>query len=119
MSTAKLFHNPGCSKSRAALELVKATGADVEVVQYLKAPPTRDELVAIVAGLDGEAIELVRVKDKKFVALGIDASSLDSPETVIDVLATHPEVMERPVLFDGTRAAIGRPLDRIEAILPS
>lgn len=115
--SARLFHNPNCSKSRAAVELVDGRD-DVEVVRYLVDPPSRDELGLIVAGLDGEPIELVRVKDKKFTGLGIDPDTLESADAVVDLLVAHPEVMERPVLLrsDG-RAAIGRPLERIETLL--
>ena len=115
--SARLFHNPNCSKSRAAVELVTERGADVEIVRYLNAPPSREELASIVAGLDGDPIELVRVKDRKFVALGIDPATLDGPDAVVDLLVAHPEVMERPVLLRDGRAAIGRPLERIEALL--
>lgn len=114
---ARLFHNPNCSKSRAAVELVESRGADVEIVRYLTTPPSREELATIVAGLDGDPIELVRVKDRKFLDLGIDPATLDGPDAVVELLVAHPEVMERPVLLRGTRAAIGRPLERIEALL--
>jgi arsenate reductase len=118
MATPKLFHNPNCSKSRAAKDLVTEQGADVEIVQYLKSPPSREELTTIVAGLDGEPAELVRTKDAKFTALGLDPADYTTPAAVVELLVEHPEVMERPVLLVDDRAAIGRPLERIESLLP-
>ncbi len=117
MTTPTLFHNPSCSKSRAAKDLVADKGIDVEVVQYLKAPPSRSELEAIVAGLDGEPAELIRTKDPKFTALGLDPTDYATAAAVVDLLVEHPEVMERPVLFVDGKAAIGRPIERIEALL--
>src|SRR5690606_37253604 len=72
VSTPKLYHNPRCSKSRAAKDLLGEWGVEVEVVEYLKTPPSRAELEAIVAGLEGDPQELVRTKDPKFKALGVD-----------------------------------------------
>lgn len=117
MTTPTLFHNPRCSKSRAAKDLVADRGIDVEIVAYLERPPSRPQLEAIVAGLDGEPGELVRTKDAKFTALGLDPADYVTPSAVVDLLVEHPEVMERPVLLVDGRAAIGRPLDRIEALL--
>jgi arsenate reductase len=117
MTTPTLFHNPSCSKSRAAKDLVTDKGIDVEIVQYLKKPPSREELEAIVAGLDGEPQELIRTKDAKFTALGLDPADYTDAAAVVDLLVEHPEVMERPVLFVDGKAAIGRPLDRIEKLL--
>jgi arsenate reductase len=117
MSTPTLFHNPSCSKSRAAKVLVTEKGIDVEVVQYLKKPPSKAELQAIVAGLDGEPQELIRTKDPKFTALGLDPADYVTAEAVVDLLVEHPEVMERPILFVDGKAAIGRPIERFESLL--
>src|SRR5690606_24899445 len=117
VSTPKLYHNPRCSKSRAAKDLLGERGVEVEVVEYLKTPPSRAELEAIVAGLDGDPQELVRTKDPKFKALGVDPAGLTDAQAVGDLLVEHREVMERPVLCVDGRAAIGRPLERIEALL--
>jgi len=117
MTTPTLFHNPNCSKSRAAKDLVTDRGIDVEIVQYLKKPPSKADLEAIVAGLDGEPQELIRTKDAKFTALGVDPADYVTADAVVALLVEHPEVMERPVLLVDGKAAIGRPLDRIEALL--
>lgn len=117
MSTPTLFHNPNCSKSRAAKDLMSDRGVDVEVVPYLKKPPTREQLEVIVAGLDGEPQELIRTKDPKFTSLGLDPADYVTAEAVVDLLVEHPEVMERPILLVDGKAAIGRPIERIEALL--
>src|SRR5690606_16674166 len=96
VSTPKLYHNPRCSKSRAAKDALGERGVEVEIVEYLKTPPSRAELEAIVAGLDGDPQELVRTKDPKFKALGVDPADLTDAQAVVDLLVEHPEVMERP-----------------------
>jgi len=91
----RLYHNPRCSKSRALLGLLEERGAQVEVVEYLKTPPDRAELDRLVAGVDDPPEALVRTKDARF--------------SVVALLLEHPELMQRPVLVAGDRAAIGRP----------
>ncbi len=94
-----------------------ASRIEVEIVQYLKKPPSKAELEAIVAGLDGEPQELIRTKDAKFTALGLDPADYVTADAVVALLVEHPEVMERPVLLVDGKAAIGRPTERIDALL--
>lgn len=107
-----LYHNPRCSKSRGAHELLDAHGVDVEVVKYLDAILTRDDLCRIVDGLTSPPASLVR-KDARFKKLSLMASDYETRDSVIDVLIEHPELMERPVMLVGTRAVIGRPPERV------
>jgi arsenate reductase len=111
-----LFHNPRCSKSRGARELLDGAGVAYDVVEYLKVPPTRGELERLVGRLEDDPAALVRTGDPAFRALGIDKAALDAG-TVVDVLAQHPELMERPVLVVGERAVIGRPPERVLSLL--
>ena len=112
-----LFHNPQCSKSRGARDLLRDAGVDVEIVEYLKAPPSRSELARIIDGLDDAPAALVRFGDPKFKALGVDRADCVTRAQVLDLLVAHPEVMERPVLVKGDRAVIGRPPERITELL--
>ena len=73
MSEPTLFHNPQCSKSRSAKELLDERGVDYELVEYLKAPPTKADLERIVELIDDPPAKLVRTKDPKFKALGLTA----------------------------------------------
>jgi arsenate reductase len=117
MAEPTLFHNPRCSKSRAALALLDEAGVGYEVVEYLKAPPTRDELARLVSILEGPPAALVRTGDAAFKELGVDKASLGDAAAVVDLLAAHPGLMERPVLVVGDRAVIGRPPERIRDLL--
>ena len=112
-----LYHNPRCSKSRQALEVVEALPADagfaVDVVRYLDTPPSADELTAIVAKLEDPLSALVR--KEKWDELGVTAADVATPEGVVAVLTAHPQLMERPLIVTADRAFIGRPTDRVTA----
>jgi arsenate reductase len=116
MSDLTLLHNPACSTSRSALEEVKAAGADAEVVQYLKTPLDRAQLLELTGKLEDPAADLVR-KDGFFKEQGLKAEDYVTPETVADLLVQHPRLMQRPVLAKGDRAIIGRPKDRVPAFI--
>ena len=118
MAEPTLFHNPRCSKSRSAKALLDDVGVAHDVVEYLKAPPTRAELQHLVAILADPPAALVRTGDAAFKQLGVARSALDDPAAVVELLAEHPALMERPVLVVGDRAVIGRPPERIHEMLP-
>ncbi len=116
-----LFHNPKCSTSRAALDAVKASDVEVDVVQYLKAPLEAQALRDLIEVLEDPVTDLVR-RDKKFTELGLTDADVADADQVVAVLVEHPALMQRPVLVrhDGAqweRAVIGRPKERIPALL--
>ncbi|MGZ4799965.1 MAG: arsenate reductase (glutaredoxin) [Acidimicrobiia bacterium] len=111
-----VYHNPSCSKSRGALEILREQGIDTDVVEYLKAPPDRATLERIVDAIPNPPADLVR-KDKRFKELGLDASDYTSRAAVVDLLLAHPELMERPVVFRGERAVIARPSETVLALI--
>jgi arsenate reductase len=110
----QIWHNPRCSKSRAALERLHAEfGADaVEVRRYLEAPPERDALARVAAMLDGGAAALLRAKEPAAVELGLEATT--TPERILDALVAHPSLIERPVVIASGRACIPRPLEVLD-----
>ncbi len=112
MADVLVYHNPVCSKSRGALEILGERGADVEVVKYLEAPPSRADLERILDAVPDEPAALVR-KDKRFGELGLSASDYTDRESVITLLLEHPELMERPVVFRGDQARICRPSEKV------
>jgi arsenate reductase len=112
----EILHNPACSKSRGAMQILADRGVDADVTEYLKAPPTRAELERIVDVIDETPAELVR-KDKRFKELGLDASDYRTRDQVVALLVEHPELMERPVVVLGDRAVIGRPTERVSELL--
>jgi arsenate reductase len=113
MTGVTLYHNPRCTKSRQALEIVHGAGADddVEVIRYLENPPTADELRAIIAKLEDDPAKLVR--KEKWAELGVTAADVATPDAVVDVLTRHPQLMERPLIVSADRAFIGRPTERV------
>jgi len=116
MDVPRVFHNPRCSTSRGACELLDSRGVEFEVVRYLDDPPTSDRLREIIALLDQPATELVR-RDAHFRELGIDPGSLDDPEEVVRVLVAHPRLMQRPVVILAGRAVIARPPELLNEVL--
>lgn len=118
MADVTVLHNNSCSTSRHAVEEVAAAGLDTQIVQYLKKPLTRVELLDLMAKLEDPAADLVR-KDPFFKGLDLDPDDYTTPDAVADLLVEHPRLMQRPVLVRGDRAIIGRPKDRITTFLNS
>lgn len=116
MSDVTILHNTACSTSRHALDEAFEIGIAPDVVQYLKKPLTRDELLDLIGKLEDPAADLVR-KDGFFKGLGLDPDDYTTPEAVADLLVEHPRLMQRPVLVRGKRAIIGRPKDRVAAFM--
>lgn len=116
VETVTIFHHTGCSTSRHAVDEVAAAEVDVEVVQYLKAPLDRADVLGLLDKLEDEPADLVR-KDGFFKGLGLDAADYTTGEAVADLLVEHPRLMQRPVLVRGERAIIGRPKDRVTVFL--
>ena len=111
-----VYHNPVCSKSRGALEILAERGADAEVIEYLKEKPSRADLERILAAIPDEPSALVR-KDKRFAELGLDATDYETTEQVVALLLEHPELMQRPVVIRGDRGLIARPSERVLGLL--
>lgn len=116
MSQITLYHNPGCSKSRGAKEILEACGAPFSVVEYLKTPLGKDELLALLGTLAVAPAELVR-NDSHFKELGLNADDYQSADAVAALLAEHPKLMQRPVAVLGDRAVIARPSELVEELL--
>jgi arsenate reductase len=117
MTHLEIFHNPSCSKSRGALEILNERGADPDVVKYLDTPPDRASLERILDAIDDAPAALVRTDDKKFKDLGLQASDYTERDAVIGLLLEHPALMQRPVVFVGERAVIARPSEKVLDIL--
>ncbi len=114
--SVKIYHNPRCSKSRQTLQLLEEKGAQVEVIQYLKTPPTSEDLDAILKMLDLQPRELMRTKEAEYKATGMDNPDLDR-EALIAGMVNTPKLIERPIVLANGKAAIGRPPESVLAIL--
>jgi arsenate reductase (glutaredoxin) len=108
---AKIYHNPRCSKSRATLALLQARGVDLEVVDYLASPPSRAVLESLVRKLGLPVRALVRTNEPEFRELG--GASLTTDGELLDLVATHPRLLQRPIVDTGKAARIGRPPEQV------
>ena len=115
MSEVIIWHNPRCSKSRQTLKLLQERGVTPTERRYLDDAPGLDELRAARAALGVSAVEMMRVKEKRFAELGL--SKGDDDETLLKAMAENPVLIERPIVFAGGRAAIGRPPEAVLDIL--
>jgi arsenate reductase len=116
MNDTRLYHNPRCSKSRGALELLRERGIEPLVIAYLDNPPSAAELRDLLGTLGLPARDLLRTGEDEYAALGLADESL-SESVLIDAMVQHPRLIERPVFVHGGRAVIGRPPERVLELL--
>jgi arsenate reductase len=113
---ARIYHNPRCSKSRATLALLGERGVAVEVVDYLATPPTREALQQLLRKLGLPVSAIVRVDEPEFRAAFPDGRTPTDDE-LLDLLASQPRLLQRPIVEIAGRAAIGRPPERVLELL--
>jgi len=116
MTELTLYHNPRCSKSRSALELLEARGLTPTIVRYLETPPSAAELGALLDKLGLSPRQLLRTGEEEFKSLGLDNPELGGRQ-LIEAMVAHPRLIERPILVAGDRAVVGRPPERVLEIL--
>lgn len=109
-----IYHNPRCSKSRNTLALLEEKGVSPEIVLYLDSPPSAAEFKAILGKMGKTAQEVMRKKEAK--EEGIDAKAL-SEDDLIAAMVAHPRAIERPIVVNGDKAAMGRPPEAVLDIL--
>ncbi|MBY8937209.1 arsenate reductase (glutaredoxin) [Pseudomonas fluorescens] len=117
MTDLTLYHNPRCSKSRGALELLEARGLTPNVVRYLETPLSAAQIKALLGKLGISARQLLRTGEDEYKMLQLADESLSEAQ-LIDAIAQHPKLMERPILEVGDKAVIGRPPENILELLP-
>lgn len=111
-----IYHNPRCSKSRRTLEIIREHGIEPTVVEYLKTPPSADELKDILARLDKAPRDLMRRGEAPYRDENLDDPSL-TDDDLIAAMVRHPILIERPVVRAGDRVALGRPPESVAEIL--
>lgn len=111
-----VLHNPRCSKSRETLELLKQHGIAPHVVLYLETPPNSEQLKTLLLQLGLKPRDLLRSKEAEYAELGLDDLSL-SDDALLAAMVAHPRLIERPIVSDGKRAAIGRPPEAVLELL--
>lgn len=114
--TVKIYHNPQCSKSRQTLQILEGEGVEAEVIEYLKQPPSREELIEILKALGLEPRQLMRQGEAEYQQAGLDNPEL-SDEQLIQAMLEHPRLIERPIVVKDGKVIIGRPPERVLDIL--
>jgi arsenate reductase (glutaredoxin) len=113
-----IYHNPRCSKSRATCDLAQQLNTQdetVEVIEYLKHPPTVAQLKALNAMLKCPIRDMIRSIEKEFAELGLDDATLTDNQ-LYEAIARHPILLQRPIVVRDGKAVIGRPPENIEAL---
>ena len=114
MAAARIYHNPKCSTSRKTLELLRENGIEPEIIQYLKTPPTRDELVTMIADAGIDVRTAVRKREALYTELNLTEASDDE---LLDAMAEHPILIERPFVVTAHGTRLARPMDSVREIL--
>ncbi len=112
----KIYHNPRCGKSRQTLALIEEAGIQAEVIEYLKTPPTVDELDSVLKKLKMEPCDLMRKGEAIYRELKIAEQEL-SREEAIEIMIAHPKLIERPIVIKGRKAVLGRPPENVNELL--
>ena len=114
--TYTIYNNPKCSKCRATLEILNSKGVEPKIIEYLKNPPTKDELKEIINKLMIRPSELVRFKEGKAIELGISAKDNLTHDQWLNIMTENPVLIERPIVISEKGAVIGRPPENILAL---
>lgn len=117
MTNLTLYHNPRCSKSRSALQLLEERGLNPNIVRYLETPLSAAELHELLRKLGISARQLLRTGEDEYKALGLNDPEL-TDEQLIAAMVSQPKLIERPILVAGDKAVVGRPPESILEILP-
>ena len=113
-----LYHNPDCGTSRNVLALIRASGEEPEVIEYLQAPPSRERLVALIAAAGLTVRAAMRQKGTPYVALGLDDSGLGD-DRLLDAMLANPILINRPFVETPLGVRLARPSEVVLEILPN
>lgn len=111
----KIYHNPRCRKSRETLQLINDAGKEVELIEYLKAPPTAEELASIIDMLGISPEQLLR-KNEAIFKESFKGKSYSDDEW-INIMVDNPKLIERPIVVEGNKAVLGRPPENVQTLL--
>ena len=111
-----IYHNPACGTSRNALELIRATGAQPQVVEYLATPPSREELVSLIDRMGIAPRDLLRQKGTPYAELGLGDPSLGD-QALIDAMMAHPVLINRPIVVGPRGVKLCRPSEAVLEVL--
>ena len=115
MANVTIWHNPRCSKSRSAVTLLEEKGVDADIVKYLDSPPSKAELIEMLKMLGIGARELMRTKESIYKELNLKEET--DEDKLIEAMVANPKLIERPIVIKDGKAAIGRPIENIVALI--
>ncbi|WP_028486613.1 arsenate reductase (glutaredoxin) [Thiomicrorhabdus chilensis] len=119
MPSAKIYHNPRCSKSRNSLQILLDHQFEVEEVRYLETPPSKEELMELCQLMHTTPLEIMRTGESLFKKLGLSKHDQRSDDEWFEILVNNPKLIERPIVKIGGRAIMGRPPENVLHLIQS
>jgi len=116
--TITIYHNPACGTSRNTLAMIRQSGEEPEVIEYLKEPPSRERLVELIAAMDISPRDLLRRKGTPYDELGLDDAKWSNDE-LVDFMIAHPILINRPIVVTDKGVRLCRPSEAVLDILPN
>ena len=113
-----IYHNPACGTSRNTLAMIRQSGEEPEVIEYLKTPPSRERLMVLIAAMGMSPRELLRKKGTPYAELGLDDPKWSDDE-LIDFMLAHPLLINRPIVVTAKGVRLCRPSDAVLDLLPN
>ena len=114
--TVTIYHNPACGTSRNTLAMIRASGVEPEVIEYVKTPPSRERLVALISAMGADVRAVIREKGTPYAELGLANSNL-SDDALIDAMLQHPILINRPIVVTAKGVKLCRPSELVLEIL--
>ena len=115
MQEIQIWHNPKCSKSRAAMDLLENKNINASVVKYLEQTPTKEQLIDVLKKLNMKASQLLRTGEDIYKELNL--KNENDEEKIIEAMVKNPILIERPIIIKGNKAVIARPIENLEELL--
>ena len=115
--TITIYHNPACGTARNTLALIRNSGAEPEVIEYLQTPPTREALLGLIRASGLAVIDVVRTKEKVFAELQLDQAGVTDAQ-LVDAMLAHPILINRPIVVTPLGTRLCRPSEQVLDILP-
>ena len=116
--TVTIYHNPACGTSRNTLAMIRQSGEEPEVIEYLKTPPSRERLVELIAAMGMTPRDLLREKGTPYAELGL-ADPKRSDDEILDFMLAHPILINRPIVVSRLGVVLARPSEKVLDILPN
>ncbi|MET2825400.1 arsenate reductase (glutaredoxin) [Mesorhizobium shangrilense] len=116
--TITIYHNPACGTSRNTLAMIRQSGEEPQVIEYLKTPPSRERLVELIAAMGMAPRDLLREKGTPYAELGLDDPKW-SDDQILDFMLAHPILINRPIVVSPLGVVLARPSEKVLDILPN